>query len=120
MKRCARPASQSGSATVEALGLVGLVLLASLGTLQVGIIGTAEVATQHAVSVGARAAASGQGDPARTAVGALPTWLRADARASLSGGRVTIVVDVPRVFPGLSADALRVSGSITVPEGAHR
>jgi hypothetical protein len=54
---------------------------------------------------------------ATTAVDALPGYLRDGARPRTDGSRVTVRVEVPLLFPGLSVDQLTIARSAELPRG---
>jgi len=105
--------SQRGSASVELLGMLPLLLIAALAAWQLLLVACTVTATQDAARTGSRAAGLG-GNGAAAAVGALPAWLRSGATAS-GGPRVDLRVRVPIVLPGLTNDALTVRRSAELP-----
>ncbi|MFI1969086.1 TadE/TadG family type IV pilus assembly protein [Streptomyces cinnamoneus] len=114
------PASDRGSASVEFLGFLPLLLLLALGAVYLGL--TAFAAQQ--AGTGARAAArtatqdEPQGAPEGAGRAAMTAWVadRADVVAPrcASGGEitVTVTVDVPALIPGTD---FSVSRRATMP-----
>lgn len=88
---------QRGSATLEVVALVPIMLLVALFTLQLGVAGWTASQTQEAARQAARA--QGMGLDARVAAErALPGALEVD-QITGGGGSVALRVVVPRVSP---------------------
>ena len=100
-----------GTASIEVVALVPLVLLVAIMVLQLGVAGWTASQTQEAARQSARAQSLGD-DPRAAAERALPGALRVD-RISAGGDTVTLWVDVPRVslLPGFTVSR---SVSLTV------
>ena len=110
--------SQQGTASVELLGILPLLLVVALACWQLLLGAFTATAAQDAARTGSRAAALGHSDARTAAVAALPSWLRDGATASVAGdGRVRLRVRVPIVMPGLSSASLTVSRSAQLPGG---
>jgi hypothetical protein len=88
-----------GTASVELIAAVPLLLLAVLAAAQIGIAGAALWSAGVAARAGARAALVG-GDAAAAARRALPTAMRDGARVDDADG-VSVEVAVPRLLPEL-------------------
>ena len=110
--------TQRGSASLEFLGALPLILLAALAGIQLLLTTTTVTAAQNAARAGSRAAGLGATAPAAkgAALDALPSWLRGDARFTLQGTKATVVLEVPLVLPGLSTSALTVSRRAELPK----
>jgi hypothetical protein len=109
-------AVERGSASVELMGILPLLLLAGLTAWQILLAAMTVTSAENA----ARAASRAEGRDDRGAeVGrdALPLWLRDQAEVQLSGTKATVVIEVPIIVPGLSTGALTVSRSAELPEG---
>ena len=105
--------AERGSASVELLGMLPLLLLAALAAWQLLLVACTVTAAQDAARTGSRAAGLGANGAAQ-AVGALPAWLRPGA--SVSGGqRLEVRVRVPIVLPGFTTDSLTVRGTAELP-----
>ena len=103
---------QSGQATVEALAVLPLVLVAALAAAQLLAVGYSSVLAGNAAEAAALAVAGG-GDPRAAAREALPGWSSAHARVSVRGGEVRVLLRPPTLLRAL-ADELEVSASASV------
>ena len=90
---------EEGTASVELVAVVPLLLLAVLAAVQIGLAGQALWSASVAARAGARAALVG-GEATAVARRALPPSLRDGARIE-EAGDVSVRVPVPRLFPGL-------------------
>jgi hypothetical protein len=90
---------EEGTASVELVAVVPLLLLAVFVAAQLGLVGHSLWSAGVAARAGARAALVG-GDARAAARSALPPSLRAGARVE-DAGTVTVRVPVPRLLPGL-------------------
>jgi hypothetical protein len=90
---------EGGTASVEMIAVVPLLLLAVLVAAQIGLAGQALWSAGVAARAGARAALVG-GDPEAAARRALPGLLRSGAEVS-DGEAVAVRVTVPWLLPGL-------------------
>lgn len=88
---------EEGTASVELVAVVPILLLGVLVAAQIGLAGQALWSAGLAARAGARAALVG-GDPAAAARRALPPSLRSAARVRESGG-VSVRVEIPRLLP---------------------
>jgi hypothetical protein len=108
--RAHRRESQRGQASIELLGVLPAVLLATLAAWQIVLAGHTAWLAGNAARVAARAEAVGR-DPGAAARGALPAHLRRGSIVRRRGdGRVDVRVRVPIVFEG-AASPLRVRAS---------
>ncbi|MCB0827197.1 MAG: hypothetical protein KDB62_00115 [Solirubrobacterales bacterium] len=108
----ARLAERSGSASLELIGAIPVVLLAVLVAAQIAVAGHALWSAGLAARAGARAVLTGE--PARGAAeNALPAPLRPGLRVSRDDG-VRVGVRIPQLIPGLPA--ARVYGSSSLGE----
>ncbi|GAA1884087.1 TadE/TadG family type IV pilus assembly protein [Streptantibioticus ferralitis] len=91
---------ERGSASVEFLGFLPILLLVALAGVQLGLV--AYVGTQAGTA--ARAAARTNDPGAGTA--SVSGWLRGATRVDVSGGddavQATVTIKIPSVFPGVS------------------
>jgi hypothetical protein len=92
-----RTRSERGSVSLEVVGLVPLLILVALLTLQLGVAGWTASQTQEAARAAARAQTLGE-DPWSAAQASLPGALEIDD-LNRSGDRVELRVRVPRVSP---------------------
>jgi Flp pilus assembly protein TadG len=90
-----RRRADHGTASIEVVALVPLVILVAMFALQLGVAGWTASQTEEAARQSARAQSLGQ-DPRSAAERALPGTLSVD-RISAGGDTVTLWVDVPRV-----------------------
>jgi len=104
--------SPAGQATLEALGLIPLVLVVGLGVLQLLAVGYASVLAGGAAEAGALALAAGR-DARAGAKEALPAWSEARAAVSVDGGRVEVRLRPPSPLQALS-DGLEVEAAAAV------
>jgi pilus assembly protein CpaE len=103
-----------GSAAVELVGMLPLLLLAAVLVWQALLVTSVTTAAEHAARNASRAAA--MGDAAQpAALAAMPAWLRDDARVQRSGPTaVTVEIGVPLVAPGVSSP-WRISRAAVLP-----
>jgi hypothetical protein len=103
---------ERGQATLELLGLLPVLLAVALAGAQLLAVGYSSVLAGNAAEAGALALAGG-GDPRASTRAALPGWLRARARVSVSGGQVRVRLRPPTLLRSL-AERLEVSASAAV------
>jgi len=106
--------SADGQATLEALGLIPLMLVVGLGVMQLLAVGYASVLAGGAAEAGALALAAGQ-DARSGAMEALPAWSESRARIGVEGGRVEVRLRPPSPLRAL-ADGLEVKAAAAVEE----
>jgi hypothetical protein len=92
---------ERGTASVELVAVVPLLLLAVAVAAQIALAGQALWSASVAARAGARAALVG-GDAKAVARRALPASMR-DGSEVEDGGEVSVRVPVPRLLPGLPA-----------------
>jgi hypothetical protein len=110
-----RRESERGQASIELLGVLPAVLLATLAAWQFALAGHAAWLAGNAARVAAREQAVG-GDPGRAARDALPAHLRRGLTVKGGGdGRIDVRVRVPLVVQG-AASPLRVGASAALPQ----
>jgi hypothetical protein len=90
---------EDGTASVETVAVIPLLLLAVLATAQIGLAGQALWSAGVAARAGARATLVG-GDAATAARRALPPAMRGGAEVSDVDG-VTVRVVIPRLLPAM-------------------
>ena len=93
----ARADEERGSASVELVAVLPLLVVACLIAAQLAAVGQAAWSAALAARAGARAAVVG-GDPTRAGRRALPLALREDAKVTDEDG-VRVRVEVPRLLP---------------------
>ncbi len=107
---------ERGTAALEYIGMLPIILFAALIALQMGVVAWTVVATGQAARDAARAASLGR-SPQAAANGALPSLLTA---SSVSGGpvaqgqRYTVEVPIPSVFKVVGFGS--VSRTSTMPD----
>lgn len=107
--------TERGSASLEVVGLLPMVLFCALVAVQFGIAGWTMVETQQAARSAARAAVKGE-DPHAAARGALPGSLAPSqvvGQRTPDGQRWTVTVDVPSL---LYIDLGSVTRTVEMPE----
>lgn len=109
MRRHGASRAESGSAAVEFMGLVPLLILAALAAWQILLAATSATAAENAARAGSRASS------ASAAREALPAWLADDA--SIGGGddSMSVTIRVPILVPGLNTSALTITHDAAVP-----
>ncbi|MBO9567780.1 MULTISPECIES: TadE/TadG family type IV pilus assembly protein [Cellulomonas] len=111
------PRDDRGSAAVELVGYVTMVVLAGMLCLQGVYVSQAGAVAQQAARDGARAQALGQ-DVVGAARAQVPSWARLqDVRARTVGGAFVVEVDVrvPIVVRGVTSSEIVVSRDATMP-----
>lgn len=108
-----RPRRDRGSASLELLGILPLLMLVAMAGIQLGI--AAYVGSQAGSAARSAARTASQGDRAETSPGeaglqSMSGWLRDGSRIDTSdtgdGVRATATVDVPSIFPGFGFGAV--------------
>jgi hypothetical protein len=96
--------SEQGTAAVELIGMLPLMLLAALLVWQALLITSAATAAEHAARNASRAASTAQPVDA-AGLSAVPSWLRDDTLVQRDSGstEVTVRITVPLVAPGLAS-----------------
>jgi hypothetical protein len=93
-----RPGRDRGSASLELVGLLPVVLLLGLLALQAGVAMWTMTSTAEAAREAARASSLGA-DPYAAAEGSLPAALHVKSLHSAGAGHgIRLTVDVPRIF----------------------
>jgi hypothetical protein len=90
---------EGGTASVELIAVVPLLLLAILVAAQIGLAGQALWSAGVAARAGARASLVG-GDPVVAARQALPSSMRDGAEVE-EGEAIAVRVDIPRLLPAM-------------------
>jgi TadE-like protein len=111
-----RGRGQHGSAALEFLGALPILLLAALMAWQLLLVTFTATAAENAARAASRANGTG-GDGEDQGMDALPSWLRDEASVAMSGDQADVTVTVPIVFPGISTDAWTVTRSAEIPSG---
>lgn len=111
-----RPAGDRGQSAIEFLGVLPFLLLLIVAALQLFYTLYTVNATDTAARAAARAESLG-GSPQQAAADALPSFLRGSLRSVNYPARetVTVSVEVPVLFPGLSLPAFHVDRSASMP-----
>ncbi len=102
-------ANERGQATVELIASLPALLLAGFVAFQLLATGYALTLADGAAEAGALALASGR-SAVRATREALPGWAADDAQVTVQGGRVTVRVRPPSLYPGLG-ERLAVTSS---------
>jgi hypothetical protein len=108
--------SQRGSASIEIVSILPLLLLGALFVWQLLMLGYTVTAAENAARTGSRTAST-SGDAEGAALRSLSSWLRDDADVDVAGTRTRVTIEVPILFPGLSSEDLTVSRSAEMPGG---
>lgn len=106
--------TERGSVAVELMGVMPLLLLAGLAALQLLLVGFTVTAAENSARSGSRVLST-FGDPDDAARRSLPGFLADDAEVVAQGEKVTVIVEVPVLVPGLSTSALTVSRAAELP-----
>jgi hypothetical protein len=107
--------SAAGQATLEALGLIPLMLVVGLGVMQLLAVGYASALAGGAAEAGALALAAGR-DPRVGAREALPGWSEARAQVSVDGGRVEVRLRPPSLLQVLSEELeVKAAAAVEAP-----
>ncbi len=112
-RRSRRRGSDTGSAAIDLVATLPLVLFLLAVVWQLGLYGMSAVWVGHASAAAARAAAIGT-DPGQAAREALPAGVASSLSVSRSGDEVTVAVAVPMAAPGLTNLPVQVSSTSTV------
>ncbi|MDT9684718.1 TadE/TadG family type IV pilus assembly protein [Streptomyces sp. TRM76323] len=111
-----RGRSDRGQAAIEFAGWIGILLIAALAAVQLGIVAYAAQQAGTAARAAARVASQG-GDGAAAGRGAMSAWLADGAEVSAPSGAeevtATVTVDIPAVLPLLRFDP--VTRTTTMP-----
>jgi hypothetical protein len=116
MRRLLR--DQRGQASAELLGMVWWLLLAAVFVWQLMLGAWTVTQTSNAARTASRVEARG-GDAMKAARNALSAPLRKgfDAdRSRMRGETATVVVRIPIIVPGLTAEGFEAKRSVTLPE----
>jgi Flp pilus assembly protein TadG len=108
-----RGRSERGSASIELVGVLPLLLLVTLFLWQLDVTISAANKAENAARTAARARSLG-GDATRAARYALPPGQRASARVTVSGDRVEVATETPVVMSDRTF-SYRVHGSAEIP-----
>lgn len=98
--------SQTGQATIEFAGTIGMVLVAALAAWQLALAGWSAVGAANAARTAARAYSRTSDDSAAVADG--KQSLRGDglgpgSSVRINGQTATVIVKIPIVFPGIAS-----------------
>jgi Tfp pilus assembly protein PilW len=115
--RSFRRRGQRGSASVELLGYMPILMLLLVAGVQLFIGAFTAASAENAARAGARAASKGRPDAELVAVQTLSPGLRGEASTRLLGERFEVTVRVPVVLPPLRSHAPTVTRSATMPFG---
>ncbi|HEX5711751.1 MAG TPA: hypothetical protein VFX85_00370 [Solirubrobacterales bacterium] len=106
---------EEGTASIELIATVPLLLLAVLAAVQIALAGQALWSASVAARAGARAALVGR-DATAAARAALPPSLRSEAEVS-GTGPVSVRVPLPRLLPVLPRVMLSAGASLEPGDG---
>ena len=109
---------ERGQASVEFMGMLGLLLLAAMVVWQLMLTGWAVESASNAARTGSRIVSRGgaEGDAEKAAVASLSSPLRRHARAEAGGERTVVRVRVPVLIPGMTVEQLTIRKSATFPK----
>jgi hypothetical protein len=117
---------EAGSVSVEFVAMLPYLLLAAAFAWQLLLTSAVVTEAESAARVGSRVEALGR-DGGAAAVDALSPWMREHARADVGptgdcddgdgerGTRVTVCVDVPLLWPGLTLPEVTVARDAELP-----
>jgi hypothetical protein len=108
--------SDRGSASIEIVGILPLLLLGALFVWQMLLVSYTLNSAENAARTASRAA-SLDGDGETAALNSLSDWLRDDAEAVVDGTIAHVTIKVPLLFPGLTASDLTITRSAEMPGG---
>lgn len=109
---------QRGQASAELLGMVWWLLLAAVFVWQLMLGAWTVTQTSNAARTASRVEARG-GDAEKAARNALSGPLRRgfdEDKFRMQGERATVVVRIPIIVPGLTAEGFEAKRSVTLPE----
>lgn len=115
---------EDGSLSVEFLAVLPLLLLMAVAGWQMLTVVSAGTVTSNAARNGSRAISTGE-DPHGAILRSLPSWLaESDDPAvpgiypaiAVDGTRVTVTVEVPKLFPGGPWSPFHVTRSAELPD----
>ncbi|HET9676772.1 MAG TPA: hypothetical protein VFP21_04625 [Solirubrobacterales bacterium] len=106
---------EEGTASVELVAVVPLLLLAVLAAAQIALAGQALWSASVAARAGARAAAVGR-DATAAARSALPPTMRHGVKVD-DGSGVSVQVEVPRLIPALPTVRVGASSALELGDG---
>jgi Flp pilus assembly protein TadG len=113
-----RRTSQRGSASIEFLGLLPLLLAVTLAIVQACLVGATVSAADSAARAAARATSEGN-DPAAAGHAAVPGWLDGATAVSADAGTGAskVSIEVPVLLPALHLGSFTVVRSAVLPRG---
>lgn len=115
---------EDGSLAVEFLTVLPLVLFMAVAGWQLLTVVSAGTVTSNAARNASRAISTGE-DPHAAALRSLPSWLRDSddptvagtfPAVDVEGTRVTVVVEVPKLFPLVPWDPFHVTRTAELPD----
>jgi hypothetical protein len=107
--------SESGQATIEFAGMIGLLLIAALFAWQMALVGWTVVSANNAARTAARTASRG-GDGKSAGMKSLSgKGLESHASVTMQGTRAVVTVDIPTVLPGLTVLKLPITETADMP-----
>lgn len=106
---------ERGSASVELMGMMPLLLLAAFAGWQILLVAFTATSAENAARTASRAESRGEGGE-QAGREAVSTWLRDGTTVEVDGTKATVRIRVPIVVPLISSDQLAVSGTAEMPE----
>jgi hypothetical protein len=109
---------ERGQASAELMGMLWWLLLAALFAWQLMLGAWTVTQTSNAARTASRVQARPDGDPEKAARNALSGPLRGgfvEDRFKLDGERATVVVRIPIIIPGVTADGFTAKRSAELP-----
>jgi hypothetical protein len=105
---------QSGSASLETIGMLPYLLLAALFAWQVLVAGYIAVNAENAARNGSRVEGRG-GDGDAAALDSLAPFLRDNASTTVVGEEATVTVKIPIVLPQITSKNFTITRTATLP-----
>lgn len=104
---------ERGSASLELLGVIPLLMIVAMASIQLGLIAYAASQAGSAARTAARTAAFGDRagtSPGQAGRASVSSWLRDGADIAMvdtgDGVRATATIDIPSLFPGFDFDSV--------------
>ncbi|WP_411120674.1 TadE/TadG family type IV pilus assembly protein [Streptomyces sp. x-19] len=124
--RSSRRARDRGSASLEFLGILPVLLVVALAAVQLGLAAYAVQQAGTAARAAARTAsmdrADQETDPQTAGLAAISGWLAEHAAIAVGGSgdsvSATATVQIPSIVPGADFGSARRSATMPRPEGA--
>jgi hypothetical protein len=106
--------NESGSASLETIGMLPYLLMAALFAWQVLVAGYIAVNTENAARNGSRVEGRG-GNGSAAAIESLAPFVRDNATATVDGEKATVTVEIPIVLPQITNENFAITRTATLP-----